>query len=158
MDKGVWEKYPLAKILCQDTEVLGTDQRKHTVTLAVTPQEAVDLTWAAQAGRISLVLPGSGDKTPVKNIKEAETFQEGMGQTKAALAGHISMVLPGSGDKTSVKNKEEVKPLRADAGRLLGTRVPPPRGIEELMLIRGIEYGREPVLDNKNISDFAIKR
>jgi len=116
MDKGVWEKYPIAKTLYQDTEVLGTDQRKHTVTLAVTPQEGVDLTSAAQAGR-------------------------------------ISMVLPGSGDKTSVKNKEEVKPLRADAGRILGFL--PPRGMTKIMLIRGIESGEEMPLDNKNLSAAA---
>ena len=50
MNKGDWAKYPLAKILFQNLEVLNTDQ-KQQVTLAVTPQEAVDLTWAAQVGR-----------------------------------------------------------------------------------------------------------
>jgi Flp pilus assembly protein CpaB len=65
MDKGDWAKYPLAKILFQNLKVLDTD-KKQRVTLAATPQQAVDLTWVAQVGRISLVLsgsPGSGNKT-----------------------------------------------------------------------------------------------
>jgi pilus assembly protein CpaB len=67
MDKEEWKKYPLAKILFQDLKVLGTDQKKQTVTLAVTPQEGVDLTWASQAGRISLVLRDSDEKLADKN-------------------------------------------------------------------------------------------
>ena len=70
MDKGEWAKYPIAKILFQDLTVLGTD-KKQRVTLAATPQQAVDLTWAAQAGRLSLVLRESDDNTADKN-KEKE--------------------------------------------------------------------------------------
>ena len=70
MDKGKWADYPLAKIIYHDLTVLGTD-KKQRVTLAATPQQAVDLTWAAQAGRLSLVLRESDDNTVDKN-KEKE--------------------------------------------------------------------------------------
>jgi pilus assembly protein CpaB len=65
MNKNEWSKYPIAKILFQNIEVLNTDKRQQ-VTLAVTPQEAVDLTWAAQVGHISLLVRPD-DKTFDKN-------------------------------------------------------------------------------------------
>ena len=71
MDKGEWAKYPIAKILFQDLTVLGTD-KKQRVTLAATPQEAADLTWAAQVGRISLMLREPDDKTADKNKEKVK--------------------------------------------------------------------------------------
>jgi pilus assembly protein CpaB len=71
MDKGEWSKYPIAKILFQNMEVLNTDKRQQ-VTLAVTPQEALDLTWAAQVGRLSLLMR-PGDKTAGTNKDIAKT-------------------------------------------------------------------------------------
>jgi len=71
MDKGEWSKYPLAKIIFQDLTVLGAD-KKQRVTLAATPQQAVDLTWAAQAGRLSLMLRQSDDKTADKNKEKVK--------------------------------------------------------------------------------------
>jgi pilus assembly protein CpaB len=79
MDKGEWSKYPIAKILFQNMEVLNTDRRQQ-VTLAVTPQEALDLTWAAQVGRISLLMR-PGDKTVGTN--------ENMGKTVGVDAGRF---------------------------------------------------------------------
>ena len=67
LNNGDWAKYPLAKILFQNLEVLGTDQ-KQRVTFAVTPQEGLDLTWASQVGSLSLVLRGQGDQLPVKTL------------------------------------------------------------------------------------------
>jgi pilus assembly protein CpaB len=77
MDKGEYDKDPIAKLLFQDLKVLGTGQKLvnlpedkpqivPTVTLAVTPQQGEDLAWAAQRGRISLVLRGQGDQQPVE--------------------------------------------------------------------------------------------
>jgi pilus assembly protein CpaB len=71
MNKGEWGKYPIAKILFQNMKVLNTDKRQQ-VTLVVTPQEALDLTWAAQVGRISL-LARPGDKTGDTNKEIAKT-------------------------------------------------------------------------------------
>jgi pilus assembly protein CpaB len=71
MDKGDWSKYPIANILFQNMEVLNTDKRQQ-VTLAVTPQEAVELTWAAQVGRISLLVR-PGDKTAGTKKETAKT-------------------------------------------------------------------------------------
>lgn len=65
LNGGAWEKYPVAKVLFHNLEVLHTD-KKQQVTLAATPQEAVDLTWAAQVGKISLMLR-SNNPTVDKN-------------------------------------------------------------------------------------------
>lgn len=76
MDKGVYDKDPISKILLQNLKVLGTGQRieSHpndkpqvvpTVTLQVSPGEGERLALAAQEGRISLVLRGRGDQQMV---------------------------------------------------------------------------------------------
>jgi len=64
---GAWGKYPVAKIIFHNMEVLDTDKQQR-VTLVATPQEAVDLIWAAQVGQLSLMLR-SGDTTFDKNKK-----------------------------------------------------------------------------------------
>ena len=60
LDTGDWGKYPLAKILLADMEVLDTDKRQR-ITLAATAQEAMDLTWFTARGtaaeRMSLLVP-----------------------------------------------------------------------------------------------------
>jgi pilus assembly protein CpaB len=71
MNKGEWSKYPIAKILFQNMKVLNTDKRQQ-VTLVVSPQEALDLTWAAQVGHISL-LARPGDKTGDTHKEIAKT-------------------------------------------------------------------------------------
>lgn len=97
MDKGDWAKYPLAKILFHDMKVLGTTQWKKMVTLAVTPQEAVDLTWASQEGRISLVRRDSDDKTADKNKEnvEAKTVEANAGRffgKPASISGSLQII------------------------------------------------------------------
>lgn len=73
IDKGEYDKDPLAKILFQDLKVLGTGQKMEsrpgdkpqvvpTVTLEVSPEEGERLALAAQEGRISLVLRSRENK------------------------------------------------------------------------------------------------
>jgi pilus assembly protein CpaB len=72
LDKGEFDKDPLAKVLFQNLKVLGTGQKLEnrpgdkpqvvpTVTLEVTPAEGERLALASQEGRISLILRGHGD-------------------------------------------------------------------------------------------------
>jgi len=77
VDKGEYDKDPLAKLLFQNLKVLGTGQKLEnrpgdkplivpTVTLEVTPEQGERLALAAQEGRISLVLRGQGDQQLVE--------------------------------------------------------------------------------------------
>jgi pilus assembly protein CpaB len=79
VDKGPYDKDPLAKLLLQNLKVLGTGQKMEnrpgdkpqivpTVTLEVTPDEGERLALAAQEGRISLVLRGQNDQQLVETL------------------------------------------------------------------------------------------
>jgi pilus assembly protein CpaB len=79
VDKGDYQKDPLAKLLFQNLKVLGTGQRLETrpgdkpqivptVTLEVSPEQGERLALAAQEGRISLVLRGHGDQQLVETL------------------------------------------------------------------------------------------
>jgi pilus assembly protein CpaB len=79
VDKGEYDKDPIAKIVFQNLKVLGTGQRMEsrpgdkpqvvpTVTLEVSPAEGERLALAAQEGRISLVLRGRGDQQLVDTL------------------------------------------------------------------------------------------
>jgi len=79
VDKGPFDKDPLAKLLFQNLKVLGTGQKMEnrpgdkpqivpTVTLEVTPDEGERLALAAQEGRISLVLRGQNDQQLVETL------------------------------------------------------------------------------------------
>ncbi len=72
IDKGEYNKNPLARVLLQNLRVLGTGQRIEsrpgdkpqvvpTVTVEVSPEEGERLALASQEGRISLVLRGQED-------------------------------------------------------------------------------------------------
>jgi pilus assembly protein CpaB len=73
MEKGEYQKDPVAKVILQNLRVLGTGQRIEkrpgekpqvvpTVTLEVTPQEGERLALAAKEGSIALVLRGQKDQ------------------------------------------------------------------------------------------------
>ena len=79
VDKGEYDKDPLAKLLFQNLKVLGTGQNLEnrpgdkpqivpTVTLEVSPEQGESLALAAQEGRISLVLRGQGDQQLVETL------------------------------------------------------------------------------------------
>jgi pilus assembly protein CpaB len=79
VDKGEYNKDPIAKLLFQNLKVLGTGQKLEnrpgekpqivpTVTLEVTPEQGESLALAAQEGRISLVLRGQGDQQLVETL------------------------------------------------------------------------------------------
>ena len=79
VDKGEFDKDPIAKLLFQNLKVLGTGQKLEnhpgdkpqivpTVTLEVTPEQGERLALAAQEGRISLVLRGQGDQLLVETL------------------------------------------------------------------------------------------
>ena len=79
VDKGEYNKDPIAKLLFQNLKVLGTGQKLEnrpgdkpqivpTVTLEVTPEQGERLALAAQEGRISLVLRGQGDQQLVETL------------------------------------------------------------------------------------------
>jgi pilus assembly protein CpaB len=79
VDKGEYDKDPIAKLLFQNLKVLGTGQKLEnrpgdkpqivpTVTLEVTPEIGERLALAAQEGRISLVLRGRGDQQLVETL------------------------------------------------------------------------------------------
>jgi pilus assembly protein CpaB len=79
VNKGEFNKDPLAKLLFQNLKVLGTGQKLETrpgdkpqivptVTLEVTPEQGERLALAAQEGRISLVLRGQGDLQMVETL------------------------------------------------------------------------------------------
>jgi pilus assembly protein CpaB len=79
MDKGIFGKDPISKILFQNLKVLGTGQKMEsrpgdkpkvvpTVTLEVSPVVGERLALAAQTGRISLVLRGRGDRQQVQTF------------------------------------------------------------------------------------------
>ena len=79
VDKGAYNKDPIAKILFQNLKVLGTGQKLEnrpgdkpkivpTVTLEVTPEQGERLALAAQEGRISLVVRGQGDQQLVETL------------------------------------------------------------------------------------------
>ena len=79
VDKGEYDKDPIAKLLFQNLKVLGTGQKLEnlpgdkpqivpTVTLEVTPEQGERLALAAQEGRISLVLRGQGDEQLVETL------------------------------------------------------------------------------------------
>ncbi len=79
VDKGEYNKDPIAKLLLQNLKVLGTGQNLEnrpgdkpqivpTVTLEVSPEQGERLALAAQEGRISLVLRGQGDQQLVETL------------------------------------------------------------------------------------------
>jgi pilus assembly protein CpaB len=79
VDKGAYNKNPIAKLLFQNLKVLGTGQKSEnrpgdkpqivpTVTLEVTPEQGEHLALAAQEGRISLVVRGQGDQLLVETL------------------------------------------------------------------------------------------
>jgi pilus assembly protein CpaB len=79
VDKGEYNKSPIAKLLFQNLKVLGTGQKLETrpgdkpqivptVTLEVSPEQGERLALAAQEGRISLVLRGQGDQKMVETL------------------------------------------------------------------------------------------
>lgn len=79
VDKGAYNKDPIAKLLFQNLKVLGTGQKLEnrpgdkpqivpTVTLEVTPDQGESLALAAQEGRISLVVRGQGDQQLVETL------------------------------------------------------------------------------------------
>jgi pilus assembly protein CpaB len=79
VDKGEYDKDPIAKLLFQNLKVLGTGQKLEnrpgdkpqivpTVTLEVSPEIGERLALAAQEGRISLVLRGRGDQQLVETL------------------------------------------------------------------------------------------
>ena len=79
VDKGAYNKDPIAKLLFQNLKVLGTGQKLEnrpgdkpqivpTVTLEVTPEQGESLALAAQEGRISLVVRGEGDQQLVQTL------------------------------------------------------------------------------------------
>jgi pilus assembly protein CpaB len=79
VDKGEYNKDPLAKLLFQNLKVLGTGQKLEnrpgdkpqivpTVTLEVTPEQGERLALAAQEGRISLVVRGQNDQQVVETL------------------------------------------------------------------------------------------
>jgi pilus assembly protein CpaB len=101
MDKGEYDKDPIAKLLFQNLTVLATGQKLvnspgdkpqivPTVTLEVTPQGGEDLTWAAQRGRISLVLRSFGDKAADQNQEKVET----LGADASKLFGRPKAPIP----------------------------------------------------------------
>lgn len=79
VDKGAYNKDPIAKVLFQNLKVLGIGQKLEnrpgdkpqivpTVTLEVTPEQGERLALAAQEGRISLVVRGQGDQILVETL------------------------------------------------------------------------------------------
>ena len=79
VNKGEYNKDPLAKLLFQNLKVLGTGQKLETrpgdkpqivptVTLEVSPEQGERLALASQEGRISLVLRGQGDQQMVETL------------------------------------------------------------------------------------------
>ena len=79
VDKGEYDKDPIAKLIFQNLKVLGTGQNLEnrpgdkpqivpTVTLEVSPEQGERLALAAQEGRISLVLRGQGDQQLVETL------------------------------------------------------------------------------------------
>jgi len=79
VDKGEYNKDPLAKVLFQNLKVLGIGQKLEnrpgdkpqivpTVTLEVAPAQGERLALAAQEGRISLVLRGQGDQQLIETL------------------------------------------------------------------------------------------
>jgi pilus assembly protein CpaB len=79
VDKGAYNKDPIAKVLFQNLKVLGLGQKLEnrpgdkpqivpTVTLEVTPEQGERLALAAQEGRISLVVRGHGDTILVETL------------------------------------------------------------------------------------------
>jgi pilus assembly protein CpaB len=79
VDRGEYDKDPIAKLLFQNLKILGTGQKMEnrpgdkpqivpTVTLEVTPQEGERLALAAQEGRISLALRGQGNQQLVETL------------------------------------------------------------------------------------------
>jgi pilus assembly protein CpaB len=79
VDKGIYDKDPIAKLLFQNLKVLGTGQKLEnrpgdkpqivpTVTLEVTPEIGERLAPAAQEGRISLVLRSRDDQQLVETL------------------------------------------------------------------------------------------
>jgi pilus assembly protein CpaB len=122
VDKGAYDKDPLAKLLFQNLKVLGTGQKLEnrpgdkpqivpTVTLEVTPEIGERLALAAQEGRISLVLRGQGDQQLV----------ETQGTGASLLFGKPGRTIP-------------------QAPAVVATVSPPARKVE---MIRGLE--RTPV-------------
>lgn len=85
LDTGAWAKYPVAKVLFHNMEVLDTDKQQR-VTLIATPEEAVDLIWAAQVGKLSLMMR-SGDTTFDKN-------KEVMWTSARRILGNLDQLRP----------------------------------------------------------------
>jgi len=97
VDKGAYNKDPIAKLLFQNLKVLGTGQKLEnrpgdkpqivpTVTLEVTPEQGERLALAAQEGRISLVVRGQGDQLMVETL----------GTGASALFGQPRQTIPQS--------------------------------------------------------------
>jgi len=122
VDKGEFDKDPLAKLIFQNLKILGTGQNLEnrsgnkpqivpTVTLEVSPEQGESLALAAQEGRISLVLRGQGDQQLVETL----------GADASKLFGRPKKAIP------------QAPPVEA-------TVSPPARTVE---MIRGLE--RAPV-------------
>jgi pilus assembly protein CpaB len=84
MDRGIFNQDPFSQVLLENKKVLAVGQKEDnlpgdkaviapTVTLAVTPQEGEELTWASQQGRLSLVLRNPHEKIADKNIEKKKT-------------------------------------------------------------------------------------
>jgi pilus assembly protein CpaB len=95
VNKGEYNKDPLAKLLFQNLKVLGTGQKLETrpgdkpqivptVTLEVTPEQGERLALAAQEWRISLVVRGQGDQQLVETL----------GTNNRRLFGNPSQAIP----------------------------------------------------------------
>jgi pilus assembly protein CpaB len=122
VDKGEYDKDPIAKLIFQNLKVLGTGQNLEnrpgdkpqivpTVTLEVAPEQGERLALAAQEGRISLVLRGQGDQQLVETL----------GTDSSKLFGKLRKPIP-------------------PAAPVVVTVSPAPRTVE---MIRGLE--RAPV-------------
>ena len=104
VDKGEYNKDPLAKLLFQNLKVLGTGQKLETrpgdkpqivptVTLEVAPAQGERLALAAQEGRISLVLRGQGDQELVETLGTDNTKLFGRPRTPIVPASPVAVAV-----------------------------------------------------------------
>ena len=104
VDKGEYNKDPLAKLLFQNLKVLGTGQKLETrpgdkpqivptVTLEVAPAQGERLALAAQEGRISLVLRGQGDQELVETQGADNTKLFGRPRTPILPASPVAVAV-----------------------------------------------------------------
>jgi pilus assembly protein CpaB len=105
VDKGEYDKDPLAKLLFQNLKVLGTGQKLEnrpgdkplivpTVTLEVTPDQGERLALAAQEGRISLVLRGQGDQQLVETQGTDASRLFGKARKPIPTAPPVAAIVP----------------------------------------------------------------